>query len=179
MRVARMARRLRSRLAALIAVAEERILHVEMTLVRRNFHRLAHAAAGEMDGRRHVRELDEILQVLERAVAAPAVDVVDERRPADRREHRRVAAEAHVARRIARMQREFPRRGLEQMTGEAARNVHALALTSAPAPRHRRKDSGSRRNSMPISSRMVSALASMISTASVLSSSTTGSLRRI
>ncbi len=51
--------------------------------------------------------------------------------------------------------------------------------TSAPAPRHRRRDSGSRRNSMPISCRIVSAFASMISTASVLSSSTAGSLRRM
>ena len=51
--------------------------------------------------------------------------------------------------------------------------------TSAPASCHRRSDSGSRRNSMPMSSRMVSALASMISAASRLSNSVTGSLRRM
>src|SRR5580700_10643017 len=73
----------RRRLATLVAVSEERVLHVQVPLVRRNFHRLAHAAAGEMNGGRHVRELDEILQILERAIATAALDIVDERRAAD------------------------------------------------------------------------------------------------
>ncbi len=134
--VARMAGRLGRRLAALIAVSEERILHVEVTFVRSNLHRLAHAAAGKVDRRRHVRELDEILQILERAVATPAIEVVDERRPANRREHGRVTPEAHVAHRIARIQREFPRRGLEQLPREAARDADALTrdVGAGPAP---------------------------------------------
>ena len=122
------------RLAALIAVAEERVLHVEVALVRRNFHRLAHAAAGKMDGGRHVRELDEILQILERPVAAAAIEIVDERRPAHRREYGRIAAEAHVARRVARMQRELARRRLQQMPRKAARDVHPLAVDIGAGP---------------------------------------------
>ena len=47
-----------------------------------------------MDGRCHVCELDEVVQVLERAVAPPAIQVRDEGRAADRREHRGIAAEA-------------------------------------------------------------------------------------
>src|SRR5450755_2490430 len=85
--VASVSRSFRSPLAALVAVAEERVLHVEVALVRRDFHRLAHAAAGKMDGGRHVRELDEILQILERPVAASAIEVIYERRPAHRREN--------------------------------------------------------------------------------------------
>ena len=88
-----------------------------------------------MDGGRHVRELDEVLQVLERAVAAAAIEIVDERRPADRRENGRIAAEAHVALGVARMQRELARRRLEQMARESARDVHPLALdVGAGAP---------------------------------------------
>src|SRR5271165_7170240 len=118
---------LRSRLAALIAVAEERVLNVEVPLICSDLHRFAHAAAREMDGRRHVREFDESLQVLERAVTPSAIEIVDERRSANRRKHSCVAAESYVALGVARIQREFPRCGREQPASEAARNVNPLA----------------------------------------------------
>src|SRR5215469_8566271 len=124
-----------SGLAALIRVAEECVLDIEVALVRRNLHRLAHAAAREMDGRRHVREFDEVGQILERTVAAPALDVAHERRTADRREHRGIAAEADVTLGIAGEQREFLGGRGEQGSRQAARYPHALALhvrTSAP-----------------------------------------------
>jgi len=75
-----------------------------------------------------VRELDEILQILERPVAASAIEVIHERRAAHRRKNGRIAAEPHVARRIARMQREFPRRRLQQMPCKTARDVHPLTF---------------------------------------------------
>ena len=119
--------RFRRAFAALVAVAEERILHVEVALALRDVHRLDHAAAGEVDGRRGVRELDEVVQVLQRAVAAAAIEVGDERRAAHRREHRCVAAEADAALGVARVQNEFLRRRAEQRAGQAAGNAHALA----------------------------------------------------
>src|SRR5215469_14509069 len=104
----------RGGLAALVRVAEECVLDVEVALVGRNLHWLAHGAAGKMNRRRHVSELDEVGQILECAVAAPALDVIYERRPAHRGKYRGIAAEAHVALGIAREQRELLGRGGEQ-----------------------------------------------------------------
>src|ERR1700722_14049776 len=56
----------------------------------------ANGAAGMMDVRAHVSELDEILEVFERAVAAALVEVVDEWRAVVGREHHRIAAYEHV-----------------------------------------------------------------------------------
>ena len=118
----------RRRLAPLVAVAEERVLHVEVALVRRDLHRLAHAAAGEMNRRRHVRELDEVVQILERAVAPATLQVrtrtADRRRARTRWHHRR---SARCARDCGRYSVELARRGLEQAPRQAARNVDALA----------------------------------------------------
>jgi hypothetical protein len=82
--VGRMTGRFRRRLATLVAVAEKRILDIEVTLAFRDVHGLDHAAARKMDRGGHVRELDEIVQVLERAVPAATIAVVDERRSPDR-----------------------------------------------------------------------------------------------
>ena len=60
-------------LAGLIAVAEVGVLHVEVTLARRDVHWLAGAATGKMNRRSHLRKLDEIDQILERGVATTAV----------------------------------------------------------------------------------------------------------
>src|SRR6516162_5288354 len=112
--------------ATLVGVTEERVLDIEVPLVRRDLHRLAHATAGKMQRRCHVGELDEVDEVIESAVAPAALDVADEWRPADRREHRGVAAEAHVALGVAREQRELLRGGGEQLARQAARYVYAL-----------------------------------------------------
>ena len=84
-------------------MAEVRVLHVEVTLARRDVHRLAGAATGKMDRRSHLRELDEIDQILERGVATTAVEIGDEGRTADRREHSDVTAKLHRTGRIARV----------------------------------------------------------------------------
>ncbi len=118
---------LRGRFAPLVGVAEEGVLDVEVALVRRDLHRLAHAAAGEVDRRRHVGELDEVVQVLERAVAPAALEVGHERRAAHRGEDGCIAAEAHVARGVAGEELELLGRGREQPPRHAARDVDALA----------------------------------------------------
>src|SRR5262249_60309406 len=107
--------------ATLVGVAEERVLDIEVPLVRRDFHRLAHAATGKMQRRGHVGELDEVDEVLESAIAPAALDVADEWRPADRREDRGVAAEAHIALGVAREQRELLGGSGEQLARQAAR----------------------------------------------------------
>src|SRR6476469_2200848 len=68
------------------------------------------------------------MQILKRAVTPAAVQVRHERRPADRGEHRGVAAKAHVALGVTGMDGEFARRGLEQGACQPARNAYPLAL---------------------------------------------------
>ena len=118
--------------------------------------------------------LMKFFEVLERAIAPATVEVAHERRTAHRREHRGIPSDAHAALGIARVHGELGGRGRKQAACHATRDMNALILYIRPASRHRRSDSGSRRSSMPISSRMVSAFASMISTASELRSSTGG-----
>ena len=62
----------------LVAVAEVGVHHVEVALADRHVDRLAHRAAGVVEVRRQVRELDEVLEVVDRRVA-PAVVEVDAR----------------------------------------------------------------------------------------------------
>ena len=126
--VGRVSRRFGRAFAALVAVAEECVLDVEVALAFGHVHRLDHAAAGEMDRGCDVRELDEVVQVRERAVAAAAVEVGHEWRAADRREHRGIAAEPHGACRVSCVQLELARRRPQQLAREAAWNPHALAL---------------------------------------------------
>ena len=127
-RVGGVAGRLGRALAGEVAVPEVGVLHIEMALAGRDVHRLAGAAAREVDGGRHVRELDEVDEVGERRVAPAAFEVGDEGRAADGREHRGVAAEAHGARGVACMDLEGRGRGREQRAAEAAREAHAFAL---------------------------------------------------
>ncbi len=113
-RIGGMAGRLRRCLTALIRIAEEGVLHVEVPLVRRDLHRLAHATAREVHRRRHVGELDEVHEIFEGSVTASAVEVADERRSAHRREDGGVTAETHVALGVAGEEREFRGRGRQQ-----------------------------------------------------------------
>ena len=80
-----------------------RIDDVEMALRHRHVHRLADHAAGMVQLRRHVGELDEILQVFQRAVAALVLEVAHEGRAVGRREHGVAPADHDVALGIARM----------------------------------------------------------------------------
>ena len=114
--------------AGLVAVPEIGVLHIEMPFAGGDVHRLAGAAAREMDRGRHVCELDEVHEVLERGIAPTALEICDERRSAHRREHHRITAEAYGARRVARMHLEGRGCRLEQGTAETARYPHPLAL---------------------------------------------------
>ena len=53
---------------------------------------------GMVDRRRHVGELHEVAEILDGGVAAALVEVADEGRAVDRREHRVLAADRDVAR---------------------------------------------------------------------------------
>ena len=82
-----------------------------------------------MQRRRHVRELDEVAEVLDRRVAAALVEVAHERRAVRRREHRVLAADGDAARRIARVLDEIARRArLDDAAAHAGRTAHALAV---------------------------------------------------
>ena len=115
----------------LVGIFEMRVDHLEMPFVDRQIDRLAHRAAGMVDVRAEVGELDEVLEVLERAVAAAFVEVVDERRAVIGREHHRVAADRDVALGIARVLHILRRRGGAQLPRQAARKAHPLALDVA------------------------------------------------
>ena len=60
----------------LVRIPHVGINHVEMALVDRYIHRLADSAAGVVQPWRHISELDQIVEIPERAVAAPAIEVV-------------------------------------------------------------------------------------------------------
>ncbi len=116
----------------LVRVLHVRVDHVVVPLVHGQVDRLAHRAAGVVQERRHVRELHEVPEVLDRAVAAAAVEVAHERRSVGRREHGRVAAEVHGVRRVARELVELARGGrLDQLAAPARAGT-------APARRRRR-----------------------------------------
>ena len=72
----------------LVAVADVRIDHVEVALVHRHVDRLADRPAAVVEVRAHVRELHEVAEVLDRAVAPAVVEVADERRAVVRGEDR-------------------------------------------------------------------------------------------
>ena len=156
----------------LIGIADVAVDHVEMPLVHRQVDRLAHRAAGMVHRRRHVGELHEVAEILDGGVAAALVEVADEGRAVDRREHRVVAADRDVALGIARVLDVFARRGLlDDRARQAAREMDARALDIGAGLLPQLQASSSSRNSMPISSRIVSALFSMICSPSSLSTS--------
>ncbi len=78
--------------------------------------------------RRQIGEFHEILEILDRRVAPLAIEVAHEGRAVDRREHRCVAADLDAALRVARMLREYGRRGFQELAAKSLREVDALAL---------------------------------------------------
>ena len=142
--------------------------HVEMALVDRHVDRLADGAAGMVQPGRRIGQLDEVLEILERAVAAALVDIGDEGRAIGGREHGRVAADLHGAGRIAGMLDEFARAGaLDDGADEAARRADAKAVgLRRPRALNRSTASWSPRISKPTSSSMRSACSSTRTSAS-------------
>ena len=103
--------------------------HVEVALVDRLVDRFAHRAAGVVQPGRRVRQLDEVLEVRERAVAPPAVHVVHEGRSVGRREDHVVLPDEHGALGIARVLDEASRRRLgDDRLQEPRLEAHALSL---------------------------------------------------
>ncbi len=102
--------------------------HVEVALVHRHVGRLADRAARVVQPFRHVAQLHEVAEILDRRIAPPALGVAHEGRAVDRREHQVVAADLDAALGVAGVLGDTARRRLAQLAGEAARDVHPLAL---------------------------------------------------
>jgi hypothetical protein len=103
--------------------------HVEVALVDRQVHGLADRAAGMVQARAHIRELYEIVEILEFRVAPAVVQIAHEWRAVGRNQHRAIAANSDTARGVTCMLYEFLRcRCLDDGTAEAARKTHALAI---------------------------------------------------
>ena len=105
-----------------------RIDHVEVALVDGHVHRLAHGAAGVVHRRRHVGELDQVLEILELGVAAPVLDIVNEGGPVDRREDEVAPAHLDRALGVTRDLGEGGGCGRDQVACEPARKAHPLAV---------------------------------------------------
>ena len=112
--------------------------------------------------RRHVGQLHEVAEVLDRAVAPPVVQVADERRAVVRGEDRVHPADLDVPLRVPRVLGELARRARLDDRRHIPRGKRTRSpSTVAPASRRRRSASGSPRNSRPTSWRIVSAFCSM------------------
>ena len=93
---------------------------------RMDVDRLDRIAAGRHQYVVHLRKLEEVAEI--RLVAGPAavVEVGAVRRRRHLREDQIVAAEAHIVRRVARMQRELARAVLDQLEDHVGVEAHAL-----------------------------------------------------
>ena len=105
--------------------------------------RLAHRATGVVQVRVQVRQLDEVLEVGERRVAAAVVEVVDERRAVVGREHGGVAADLHRVGRVAGVLDVDGRCGGDERSRHMPRGKRTrVPSTSAPASAKRSTRSG-------------------------------------
>jgi len=97
-------------------------------LVDRYVNRLADRAAGMVEPRRRISELHEVLEVDERRVASPPVQVRDERGPVGRREDNVVATNGHGVARVAAVHLERRRSGSAQLADQAGIELDPLAV---------------------------------------------------
>ncbi len=112
----------------LVGILDVGIHHVEMALVHRQVDRFANGAAGVVHPWRHVGQLHEIAEILDRAVAPAVVEIRDEGRAVDRREHKVVTADFHASGRIARVLGELGGRRLDEFLKHALRKTDPLAI---------------------------------------------------
>ncbi len=113
----------------LVRPPDVRIDHVEVALVDRHVDRLADRPARVVEVGRHVRELHEVPEVLEGPVAAPVVEVADERRAVVGREDRVRIADLDGPRRVTGVLGVRLRRArLDDLAAHPAREPHQLAL---------------------------------------------------
>ncbi len=106
-----------------------RVHHVVVPLVDGDVDRLADSPSRVVDPRRGVGELHEVPEVFDRAVAAAAVEVADERGAVCRGEDRPLTAEFDVVRAIPRDLDELLRgRRLHKRPAETSREPDALSI---------------------------------------------------
>ena len=112
----------------LVTQAQVRVDHVEVALVHRPVYRLAYRAACVVQPRRRAGQLDEVLEVGQRAVASASVHVVHEGRTVSRRENDVVLSDEHRALPVAGVLDEAPRRRLGDDRLEVSRlETHAFS----------------------------------------------------
>jgi hypothetical protein len=87
--------------------------HVQMALVHRHIGRFADRPAGMVEVGRGLREFDEVLEVLDGAKTATAVEVHDEGAAVGRGEDNVLAADLHRVGRIAGVLGELGRGGFQ------------------------------------------------------------------
>ena len=112
--------------------------HVEMPLGHRNIAGLAGDEPGVMQGRQRVGQFHQTVEIVERAVATPALQVAYERRTVNRREYLMRPANAYRPRRIAGHLRELRRSTGQQAThqfgGRADAGARDFGARFPPAP---------------------------------------------
>ena len=99
--------------------------HVEVALVHRHVRRLAHCPARVVKPRGRLRQLDEIAEVLDRAIAAAAVEIHHEGRAVGGREDDVVAADLDGVLRVACVLGKDGGRGLQHFAQHVGRELHA------------------------------------------------------
>ncbi|MDZ7827957.1 MAG: hypothetical protein U5K33_00250 [Halofilum sp. (in: g-proteobacteria)] len=112
----------------LVRVGHRRVRDPQVAMADRHIHRLADHVRARMQARRLVCELVEVVEVGDRSVAALVLEVADERRAGHGHEDGRVAAELDRLLRVARVQLDAPRHGLQAFLDHLARDAHALAV---------------------------------------------------
>ena len=112
-----------------VRVADVAVDHLEVALVDRQVDRLAQRPAAVVERPARVGELHEVAEVLDRGVAPPLVEVVDERRAVGRHEDHVRVADLHAPGGVAGQLREQARRrGLDQRAAHPAREPDPRAV---------------------------------------------------
>ena len=102
--------------------------HIEMTFIHRDVGGLANRAARVVNPLRHVSELYEFLEVLDRRIATPAFGVADKWRAIDRRENKGVAPDLDRPLGVTGMLGEARRRRLAERPRQSLGQPHTLAV---------------------------------------------------
>ena len=104
--------------------------HVEVPLVHRHVRGLDNCAAGMVQPWRKVCKLHEIPEIRERGVAAPVLQIRDERRSVAGHQDYMITAEGYSLVWIAPVQLELPGRCRAKLPGMARREPDSIALDS-------------------------------------------------
>ena len=102
--------------------------HIEMTFIDRDVCGLANRAARVVDPLRHIGELYEFLEVLDRRIAATAFGIADKWRSVDRGQNQRVATDVDRSFRVPGMLGETRRRCLAERPRQPLGQTHTLAI---------------------------------------------------